>query len=183
MNARLTWLSICALLFGAGCTSIEHQPREHIVKVVSDLENVRMYFEPRNLIIQPGDTVTWVNMDEVDHNVITYPDGYPKGAERIESPDLSKKGERWSYTFGVEGTYEYHCMPHIVMSMIGTVVVGRRSTENEFHEPSGVEIAEYRKLMREYFDAEEADFQPRAMRAKHPGNNTAASMAPHLLGR
>lgn len=183
MYARFAWLGFCALLFGAGCTQTGHQPKEHVVRIVSDLENIRMYFEPRDITIQPGDTVTWVNLEEVDHNVITYPDGYPKGAKRIESPDLSKKGERWSYTFSVAGTYEYHCMPHIVMDMVGTVVVGRRSTENEFHKPNGVEVARYRKLMREYFDAEEADFQPRAMRAKRPKDNTATSMPHHSLGR
>ena len=54
--------------------------QEHVVRVVTDLDNFRMYFSPKHLEIKPGDTVTWVNEAAVDHNVMVYPDGFPAGA-------------------------------------------------------------------------------------------------------
>ena len=68
-------------------------PKEHIIKVVSDYDNLRMYFKPKLIIINPGDTVTWVNEAEEDHNVLSYPDGFPKGATPMKSHYLAKKNE------------------------------------------------------------------------------------------
>ena len=154
------------LLLLSGCAWIEDRPGNHVIRIVSDLDNGQMYFEPRELQIAPGDTVTWVNTADVDHNMVSYPDGYPKGATAFQSPDLSEEGERWSYRFEVAGSYEYHCVPHIVMDMEGTVVVGRPSDASAFHEPSAAEIASYRELLWEYFDKDEGvDYRPRAERA------------------
>ncbi len=165
MIIRISLLCACALLSATACSFFEDRGTEHVVEIVSDLDAMHMYFEPRTLVIAPGDTVTWVNKADIDHNVITYPDGIPKGAERIESPYLSTRGARWSYTFEVAGTYEYHCLPHLVMGMRGSVIVGQASTEADFHEPSFEEIAHYRNLLLEYFDGEDAEYHPRSERA------------------
>ena len=69
-------------------------PVNHTIRVVSDHENLRMYFKPKLLHIHPGDTVTWVNEKNEDHNIMTYPDGRPQGSEAISSPFLKKAGEK-----------------------------------------------------------------------------------------
>lgn len=141
---------------------------EHIVRIVSDYENLRMIFEPKILIIQPGDTVSWVNEADEEHNVISYPDGYPRGAIPIQSPILTKAGERFSHMFSETGTYEYHCIPHLPMGMHGVIIVGQPSKNDEFHEPSTQEIRNYRDLIREWFDEEDLEILEREERASFP---------------
>ena len=52
------------------CQSAQAEgPKEHIVRVVSDYDNLRMSFKPKTLFIKPGDTVTWVNEAAEDHNI------------------------------------------------------------------------------------------------------------------
>ena len=58
---------------------------EHTVQVITDYKNLQMQFSPRNLTIQPGDTVTWINQSAEEHNMVTYPDGFPEGAQAIHS--------------------------------------------------------------------------------------------------
>lgn len=130
---------------------------DHIVQIVSDYENLRMVFEPKFLKIEPGDRVTWVNQADEEHNVITFPDGYPKGATAFQSPIMTKAGERFSQRFDVSGTYQYHCLPHLPMGMHGLIIVERVSNHDEFHEPSQAEIKAYRNLMLEWFDDDDVE--------------------------
>ena len=127
-------------------------PKNHTVKVISDYDNLRMYFKPKTLVVQPGDTVTWVNLAEEEHNVFSYPDGFPKGGAPMQSHYMQKKDESWSFTFKLKGTYEYHCIPHMPMGMHGSVIVAQASTDEEFHVPSKKELATYRGMLKAYFD-------------------------------
>ena len=173
-------LMIFALCFGATqAMAADRQPKEHIVQVVSDYDNLRIYYKPKLVVIQPGDTVTWVNQAEEDHNIVSYPDGFPKGATRIESPYLKKKNERWSHTFKSVGTFEYHCIPHLPMGMHGTVIVGRHSKAEEFHEPTAKEMQAYHARLREFYDEEEFKYTTRkdrkASKSKSPEKHAHTS--------
>lgn len=139
-------------------------PKNHVVEIVSDYDNLRMAFRPKRIVVQPGDTVTWVNLVAEEHNVFSYPDGYPKGGKPLLSHYLQKKAEKWSHTFKVAGTYEYHCIPHLPMGMHGKVVVGRPSEAAEFHEPNAVQMKAYAAKLREYFDDEDFKYKPRGQR-------------------
>ena len=143
---------------------------EHIVRVVTDNENGMVAFLPGSLQIEPGDTVTWVNSSDDLHNVITYPDGFPEGSNGFESPYLENEGDRWSYTFRDAGTFRYHCIPHALMNMRGVVTVGRPTPQAGFHRPSKTEIAAYRDRLLEFFDSEDFDIMPDAVR-RNVGRN------------
>lgn len=165
MKRHFAKAGLALLLLLPGCAWSGDRPQEHIVRVISDLDSGRMYFEPREIRIAPGDTVVWVNQNEIPHNMVTYPDGFPRGASGFKSPDLSAAGEFWSHRFDVAGSYEYHCVPHVIMDMQGSVIVGRPSEAAEFHQPSAAEIASYRELLLEYFDEDEGmDYRPRSER-------------------
>jgi len=135
----------------------------HVVKVVSDEAGGRMYFEPKVLYINPGDTVTWVNLGDEEHDIITFPDGYPEGTAAFQSPLFEHAGEQWSHVFAKEGTYEYHCLPHLPMGMHGMIIVGRVSEQAELHVPSSAEVAAYRHQMLEWF-GDDVAFEPREQR-------------------
>lgn len=138
---------------------------EHVVRIVSDYENLRMVFKPKYIEIEPGDRVTWINEANEEHNVITFPDGFPRGANAFQSPIMTKAGEQWSHDFEVTGTYEYHCLPHLPMGMHGMIVVGRLSRNDEFHQPSQEEVKAYRSLMTEWFDEDDIETIEREDRA------------------
>ena len=138
--------------------------KDHIVEVVTDAENGTTSFKPKFLRIAKGDTVTWVNKMDDFHNVITYPDGFPEGASGFESPYLEQKGESFSFTFEHAGTYQYHCIPHIMMGMRGVVTVGAPTPPNKFHKPTSEEVVAYRDKLLEFFDTEEFGVMPDAVR-------------------
>jgi len=142
---------------------------DHVVRIVSDYENLRMIFEPKYLEIEPGDRVTWINEANEEHNVITFPDGFPQGAKAFQSPIMTKAGEQWSHDFEIVGTYDYHCLPHLPMGMHGTIIVDRPSQNNEFHQPSAAEVKAYRTLMLEWFDEDDIEPIEREDRARETG--------------
>jgi plastocyanin len=73
-------------------------------------------FDPPNITVAPGATVTWVNNDQAPHTV-TATD--PAGA--FDSGTL-QPGQSFSFTFTQPGTtYAYYCAIH--PSMTGTVTV------------------------------------------------------------
>ncbi|MGB0632182.1 MAG: cupredoxin domain-containing protein [Alphaproteobacteria bacterium] len=163
LKLGLTAIGI-AIAFAQPATAGEG--KHHTIEVVSDYDNLRMIFKPKRLDIQPGDTVTWENMAAEEHNVFSYPDGFPKGGKAMQSHYMQKKGEKWSFKFDVPGTYEYHCIPHLPMGMHGKVVVGQASKADDFHVPSAEEMKKYSAMLREYFDDDEFKYKPRRNRGK-----------------
>jgi plastocyanin len=79
---------------------------------VQVIMNNRSY-DPATVTIKAGDTVTWVNQDAPQHDVV---------ADNGEfKSDLFDKGGTFSFTFSTAGTYPYHCSIH--PGMTGTVIV------------------------------------------------------------
>ena len=74
-------------------------------------------FNPANITVKKGTTVTWTNNDAAEHNVEF--DEEPATGDK-EGPLLSK-GETYSFTFDTVGTFGYICSPHPYMK--GTVTV------------------------------------------------------------
>jgi plastocyanin len=103
--------------------------KEVIVNEVTG-KNGEAYFSPDKLTVQPGDTVTFVNAQDDTHEVMFV--SVPKGVnEMIMSPMHEKKGDKFSYSFTVPGTYEFHCHPHEAIDMKGTLIVGKASKPGE----------------------------------------------------
>ena len=75
-------------------------------------------YQPEEITISPGTTVTWINEDSTVHNVLSGTRGDPDG--RVTSPDIAG-GSAFSFTFEESGTYPYYCSYHPGMS--GTVIV------------------------------------------------------------
>lgn len=148
-----------ASLIILACASPALAATGHVVRMVSDYEDMRMAFEPEVLRIEPGDYVIWINESDEEHDVVSFPDGYPRGARSFSSPIMTGTGDRFAHRFTVPGTYEYHCMPHLPMNMQGTIIVGRPSAYSEAHKPSAFELEVYRVRMLRWFDDEEVDFR------------------------
>jgi plastocyanin len=73
-----------------------------------------MRFEPVNVTVKPGTTVTWIQEDRMPHTITGQGNG-------LRSSTLYG-GQEYSHTFTEAGSYEYRCGLH--PSMKGSIVVG-----------------------------------------------------------
>lgn len=105
--------------------------KEYTIKEVSDpAGDSPYYFEPSELTVQLGDTVSFVDAQEDTHDVMFIE--VPKSVhEMIMSPIHEKEGDTFSYTFTVPGTYQFHCHAHEKLGMKGTLIVGTPSKAGE----------------------------------------------------
>lgn len=124
--------------------------KEVIVKEISDDNTGRAYFSPDKLTVQPGDTVTFENVQDSPHEVMFV--NVPKQVdEMIMSPMQNNKGEKFSYTFTVPGTYQFHCHPHEAAGMKGTLIVGTPSKAGE------TKPMDHHKMAKKLEDSESVD--------------------------
>jgi plastocyanin len=87
-------------------------------------------FSPEQVTVSVGGTVTWENPSTVVHTATGDPDAVadpdnvelPDGAEPFDS-GFVQPGDSFSHTFTEPGTYQYVCIPHEGVGMIGTIVV------------------------------------------------------------
>jgi plastocyanin len=70
-------------------------------------------FDPGDLTVSAGDTVTWTNDDGTEHTVTSDDDAFDSG-------DISG-GDTFEQTFDEAGEFAYHCSIHSQMS--GTITV------------------------------------------------------------
>lgn len=109
-------------------------------------------FNPGRLVIHPGETVTWWDIETLEHTVTAYERRIPDEADYFASggfdseiaarseqtdPGLLGPGDRFSHQFTVPGHYHYCCIPHEDFdTMAGTVVV--RTPDGEIPPPPEV---------------------------------------------
>ena len=106
---QLVTLSLVALLVFA--PSAWAQGQEVTVRMEDN------FFEPANITIEPGTTVTWVQSGNNPHTTTSYDGLWDSGM--IEGGS----GGTFSFTFEEPGTYDYFCIPHESLGMIGSVTV------------------------------------------------------------
>jgi pseudoazurin len=75
-------------------------------------------FDPMVIFIEPGDSVSWVNM--AGHDSRSLEGLIPEGAEHWATP----LGQSATITLTEPGLYLYKCTPHYAMGMAGAVIVG-----------------------------------------------------------
>jgi amicyanin len=72
-------------------------------------------FDPKELVITAGATVTWVNTDDVAHTVTS------KAAPPFFASNTLHTDDKFSFEFKTPGTYDYFCKAHPYMT--GKVIV------------------------------------------------------------
>jgi len=89
----------------------------------------QLYFDPIGLAVEPGETVTFVNASG-RHSATAYRGEIaserriPEDAEGWNSTTLNGQGATFEHAFEAEGTYDYFCIPHKNLGMVGRIVVG-----------------------------------------------------------
>lgn len=116
---------LATLVMGGSLTACgsDGEAKSYTVKMVE------MAFDPIEITVPVGSTVTWENVSEFVHTVTTDP-SVLQDPNNVSSPEPSvfnsgnlTKGESWSHTFNTPGEVRYCCQPHELVGMFGRVVV------------------------------------------------------------
>jgi amicyanin len=90
--------SAAAAFAAAGLTVARADAEQATVKIDN------FTFEPAELSVKSGTTVTWINEDDIPHTVVA-----TNKAFRSKALDTDDK---FSFTFTAPGSYEYFCSLH-----------------------------------------------------------------------
>ncbi|MBK5092505.1 MAG: cupredoxin family copper-binding protein [Actinobacteria bacterium] len=106
---------VLTLLISAGCgkkteTTTPITPTSSVIKIKD------FAFDPAEITVAPGTSVTWINEDSTVHTITT---------TTFDSGEI-KPNEQYKFTFGTPGTYDYVCSIH--PSMKGKVIVTGESS-------------------------------------------------------
>jgi plastocyanin len=104
--ARILAQSVMVLLVAG---AIAGPARAETVEVKID----NFTYNPQQITVKAGTTVTWVNHDDIPHTVTS-----KTGAFRSKAMDTDDK---FSFTFATPGSYPYFCALH--PHMTGSIVV------------------------------------------------------------
>jgi plastocyanin len=77
-------------------------------------------FQPAELEVNPGTTVTWINEDDIGHTITS---GTHENKDGRFDMRLAGKGSTYSFTFTQPGSYSYFCNRH--QSMQGQIRVSQ----------------------------------------------------------
>ena len=90
---------------------------EVTVSVGAEANGGAFGFDPAAVEVSPGTTVVWEwTGSGGSHNVVAE-DG------TFESELTKESGHTFEYTFEEPGTYDYYCIPHKSVGMVGRIVV------------------------------------------------------------
>lgn len=122
MRSSLVLAAAVVAVFSAGSAVAA----EHEVKMLDKGTSGIMVFEPALVKVAPGDTVKFIPVSK-GHNVETVPGMLPEGATPIDG----KLNEAVTVKFDKQGVYGFKCKPHYGMGMVGMVVVGTPTNQDQ----------------------------------------------------
>ena len=128
MRVGLLISLLTVVVLAAGCSS--HRNSAHPAAAGAVISLKSLMFNPADLTIKVGTTVTWRNDEPITHTVTS---GAVAGIDKTshlrssQTPDglfnaqLKGNGDTFSYTFAKPGTYSYYCDIHQGMNATVTV--------------------------------------------------------------
>ena len=139
------WTAMAALAVFGGCSSNDDNGRSGYgdngsrggMREATTVEMTSAHaYNPREITIRSGETVTWKNNSKDIHTVTADPAratrkesvSLPQGAKPFHSGEI-QPGKTWRMAFTVPGTYKYVCSFHEDHGMMGTIIVKPASTE------------------------------------------------------
>lgn len=98
-----------------------------VVKLIERGGSIPYAFEPASVTVARGDTLRFVQMANVPHNVrFTKQAHGARLGSATTGPYLVAKGQKYDLVIDArfaDGTYEYVCDPHEAIGMHGTLVI------------------------------------------------------------
>lgn len=122
---QLSRVLLIAFLAIGLCSNLPVNAEAYTIKMGSD--NGMLAFEPKNIIVKAGDTVTWVNNKVYPHNFVFDPSKTAPEIIKLSYNNLMlKPGQEQSITIPADlpvGSYDYYCAPHRGAGMVGKLTV------------------------------------------------------------
>ncbi|MDY6776321.1 MAG: plastocyanin/azurin family copper-binding protein [Halobacteria archaeon] len=143
---------------GAGATaagvSREASAQDGATQVGMHSEGTTYYFDPIGLHVEQGDTVEFA-IESGAHSSTAYKKGnggaqetrIPEGAKAWDSGTISGQGSTFKHTFKTPGTYDYFCIPHKSLGMVGRIVVGEPGGPAEGSMPPDGDVPESQTIV------------------------------------
>jgi plastocyanin len=113
MNLKLAMILALLLAFLAPAyvaADATTRPSNAPTVIISDFA-----YQPRELTVSPGTTVTWINRDDVPHTATAEGDSPAFDSKALDTDD------KYSFTFTAPGQYPYYCKVHPHMK--GLIIV------------------------------------------------------------
>jgi plastocyanin len=121
----LSWILLGLFLTGgvalAGCTGYNTASGPQATSGENTVKIQNFVFIPSNLTVTRGTTVTWINEDTVNHQVMSDDPVLAAQGRSFSSP-IIPKGGTYTVMFGTPGHYTYQCGLHTQMKGIITVL-------------------------------------------------------------
>jgi plastocyanin len=102
------------------------------IRMRGNADGSKVWFDPIGVLVRPGQTVRWVNLDPGNsHTSTAYHPRNDDHALRIPdaavswNSDYLLPNESFTVTLTAEGVYDYYCIPHEHGGMVGRIIVGR----------------------------------------------------------
>lgn len=99
----------------------------HEVKMVTTQGGAAGEFQPKTITVKKGDVIRWTMAESgIPHNVsFAQGDNNPAGfTPPADSPLYTNAGETYELKIDMApGTYNYACVPHKMMGMVGSITV------------------------------------------------------------
>ncbi|WP_082230741.1 cupredoxin domain-containing protein [Haloprofundus marisrubri] len=137
-RSALRTMGVGAIAATTGCMSLAYRLTGPAVGMTG------FAFNPERIVLDTGETLTWVNNSIGSHTVTAYEERIPDDAEYFSSGGFESEsraredgyGSRhnieedgyFRHTFETPGYYDYYCRPH-EETMVGTVVVKKPNGE------------------------------------------------------
>lgn len=117
--AKQLGLAIASLVFIVGSFFMSAAPASaDVVTVKMGSDKGQLVFEPKEVTINVGDTVKWVNNKAFPHNIVF------EGHDELSHKKLAQKPKaELESTFNEAGEFTYYCSPHRGAGMVGKIVV------------------------------------------------------------
>ena len=116
-NEIMWWMSRITVMLCALAFSFTLAAQAYAAEITMG-SGGNLVFEPNELTVKVGDTVTFVNGDLPPHNVV-----FLEHDELSHSDLAFMSGEQFPVTFTEPGNYEFQCEPHAGAGMKGVIHV------------------------------------------------------------
>jgi len=101
------------------------------IQMRGNADGSAVWFDPVGVLIEPGQTVRWINTDRGNSHTSTayhptntgHPLRIPETAEPWNS-DYLLPDQAFELRFTVAGVYDYFCIPHEEAGMVGRIIIG-----------------------------------------------------------
>lgn len=127
IRAMTILMAASLLLLGVGLA--QDGAEGDVVEINMETEESSFYFDPVGVQVEPGTTIRFIN-ESGQHTATAYCEDndkeqrIPEGAECWDSGMLVEQGATFEVTLTEEGVYDYFCLPHEMLGMVGRIIVG-----------------------------------------------------------